>query len=97
MDERALLDQLREVQRSVNTGVWLLMVIVMLVGIALLKFWFDFRATWAPPHQFHRLGTQADINQEEIPCLTDFALQAAIRAVGARRTCESGGRKHIDF
>jgi murein endopeptidase len=58
---------------------------------------FDIGADWDVPHAEHRLGTQADINQQGIPCLSDFALQAAIRAVGAGRLCESGGRKHINF
>jgi len=58
---------------------------------------FDFLATWKFPHDEHRVGTQADINQQGIPCTSDFALQAAIRAVGATRLCESEGRKHIDF
>jgi hypothetical protein len=60
---------------------------------------FDINGNWAitPGHQRHRVGINADINQLGVPCLQDSALALSVALVGARRTCEPSGNKHITF
>lgn len=71
---------------------------------------FDVGGTWTPPHNKHRIGESADINQDGVSCFKDRHLEIAVswivfddaqpgNNVRARSTllCESGGRKHIDF
>jgi hypothetical protein len=60
-------------------------------------------------HNTHRIGTDADIDQDGIKCKDDktkleeainFANKYGYVAGGqpkAKLKCESGGRKHIDF
>lgn len=68
---------------------------------------FDLCATYNPSdtcaaapkggHNTHRTGTDADIDQQGVPCLQDHDLLKAVLAAGATRKCESEGRKHVDF
>ena len=66
---------------------------------------FDPKATWTPPHNEHRKGTDADINQKDaggviVDCKKE--LKKVVEKVGQGQSfpklkCESENRRHIDF
>ncbi len=42
---------------------------------------FDYKTTWAPPHNTHRTGTDADINRAGVDCYYDKKLREAVEDV----------------